>query len=141
MSALPQASFSCRNSISIEEFEKGTIDPELFDHEAHVYIAWSYLQQCELKESIDRFCEALRRLTKKAGIESKYHETLTWFFMILIAERQSESASNDWQTFKRRNADLLATGPSIVRDYYSDERLGSTTARSQFVMPDRLPLP
>ncbi len=141
MSALPRASSSCRNSISIEDFEKGTIDPELFDHEAHVYIAWSYLQQCELKESINRFCESLRRLTKKLGVESKYHETLTWFFMILIAERQSESESNDWQTFKRRNADLLTTGPSIVRDYYSAERLDSTTARTQFVMPDRVPMP
>lgn len=141
MSALPQASCSGRHSISIEAFEKGTIDPELFDHEAHLFIAWSYVQQYELKESIDRFCAALRRQTKKLGIEAKYHETLSWFFIILIAERQSESGSNNWQTFKRRNADLLATGPSIVRDYYSDGRIGSTIARTQFVMPDRLPLP
>ena len=141
MSALPEASSSGRHSISIEDFEKGTIDPEQFDHEAHVFIAWSYLQHYELKESIDRFCAALRRLTNKFGIESKYHETLSWFFMILIAERQTESGSNNWQTFKRRNADLLATRTSMVRDYYSDERIGSTIARTQFVMPDRLPLP
>ncbi len=141
MSAVPQVPSSCRNSISIEKFEKGTIDPELFNHEAHVFVAWSYLQQCELKESIQRFCAALRHLTIKLGIESKYHETMSWFFMTLIAERQSEPGSNDWQTFKRRNSDLLATGPSIIRDYYSDERLGSAIARTQFVMPDRLPLP
>ncbi len=141
MSALPQVSSTYGRSISIECFEGGTIDPELFDHEAHIFIAWSYLQQCELKESIDRFCAALRRLTKKFDIESKYHETLSWFFMILIAERRSKPGSNAWQSFKQDNADLFATHPSIVRDYYSEERLGSTVARTQFVMPDRLPLP
>ena len=139
MSALPQQAASCRTSISIEEFEKGTIDPELFDHEAHVYIGWSYLQQCELKESINRFCEALRRLIKKLGIESKFHETLTWFFMILTAERQAQPGSNDWQTFKRQNPDLFATQSSIIRAYYSKERLCSAIAHSQFVLPDQLP--
>ncbi len=141
MSALPQVSSNYGRSISIDSFESGTIDPKLFDHEAHVFIAWSYLQECDLKESIDRFCAALRRLTKKLGIESKYHETLSWFFMILIAERLSETGSEVWQVFKRDNADLFATHPSIVRDYYSEERLGSSIARTQFVMPDRLPLP
>jgi len=141
MTALPQVSSNYGKLISIDSFECGTINPELFDHEAHVFIAWTYLQQCDLKESIDRFCAALRRLTRKLGIESKYHETLSWFFMILIAERRSESGSNGWQTFKRDNADLFATHPSIVRDYYSEKRLGSSVARTQFVMPDRLPLP
>ncbi len=141
MSAVRQVSSKYGESISIDSFEGGTIDPELFDHEAHVFIAWSYLQQCDLKESIDRFCAALRRLTRKLGIESKYHETLSWFFMILIAERRSESGSNVWQSFKRDNPDLFAKHPSIVRAYYSEERLGSTIARTQFVMPDRLPLP
>ena len=141
MSALPQAATPSLSAISIEAFEQGSIDPELFNHEAHVFIAWSYLQQCDLKESIDRFCAALRRLTKKLGIELKYHETLSWFFMILIAERRSELGSNVWQTFRQGNADLFATHPSIVRDYYSEERLGWSIARTQFVMPDRLPLP
>ncbi len=139
MSALLQPSSACRDSICIEHFEKGTIDPDRFDHEAHVYVGWSYLQRYDLKDSINRFSQALRRLTEKLGIESKYHETITWFFMILIAERQPQSA--DWQSFKQRNRDLFSTRPSIISRYYSTERLGSSVARSQFVLPDRLPLP
>ena len=114
MSALPQPSSSYSNSISIEDFEQGDIDPDQFDHEAHVFVGWSYLQQYEPEDSIARFSEALRRLTKKLGNEWKYHETITWFFMILIAERRAKLESHDWHTFKRRNADLFATQPTII---------------------------
>ncbi len=138
MSALPRMASACCSSISIDDFERGDVDAEQFDHEAHVFVAWSYLQKYELEESITRFCEALRNLTRKLGVETKYHETITWFFMILIAERKT--GSKDWQSFKRRNADLFSTQPSIIRAYYSSERLGSSIARTQFIMPDRLPL-
>lgn len=139
MSALPRDTSISRELISIEAFERGDVDPGQFDHDAHVFVGWSYLQKYDLNVSIGRFCVALRRLTKKLGVESKYHETITWFFLILIAERQKES--NDWQSFRRHNADLFATRPSIIGAYYSNERLNSSIARAQFVMPDRLPLP
>ncbi len=138
MSALPRMTSTRSEPIRIADFERGDVDAEQFDHEAHVFVAWSYLQKYQLQESIARFCKALRKLTKKLGVESKYHETISWFFMILIAERKA--ASEDWQAFRRRNADLFATQPSIISAYYSSERLGSLLARTQFVMPDRLPL-
>ena len=140
MSALARSASPCGASISIETFEDGTVDLDQFDHEAHIYVGWSYLQLYELQEATDRFSAALRRLTKKLGVETKYHETITWFFIILIADRRSTSESIDWQLFKQRNADLFARRPSIVSHYYSDERLGTSLARTQFVLPDRVPL-
>jgi hypothetical protein len=140
MSARAPSASPCGASISIEAFEDGAVDPDQFDHEAHIYVAWSYLEQFELEEAIDRFSAALRRLTKNLGVETKYHETITWFFMILIADRRSTSESNNWQVFRQCNADLFATRPSIVSQYYSNERLGTSLARTQFMLPDRVPL-
>lgn len=140
MSALPERAISHNPEVSLQAFEDASIDPDLFDHEAHVYVAWLYLQECELDEALARFCAALKRLTIKLGIESKYHETITWFFMILIAERFTKPDSGDWQSFKRQNADLFATDPSIIKQHYSADRLGSALARTQFFLPDRLPL-
>jgi hypothetical protein len=140
MSARAPSASPCGASISIEAFEDGVVDPDQFDHEAHIYLGWSYLEQFELEEAIDRFSAALRRLTKKLGVETKYHETITWFFMILIADRRSTSESNNWQVFRQCNADLFARRPSIVSQYYSNERLGTSMARTQFVLPDRVPL-
>lgn len=137
MSALAREVSDHNALVSMEDFERGSVDPDHFDHEAHIYVGWSYLQHYELDEAIDRFSAALRRLTKSLGIESKYHVTITWFFMILIAERRS--GSEGWASFRRRNADLFAKQPSIIGRYYSPGRLGSPLARTQFVLPDRTP--
>ena len=139
MSALPRPASGIGASVSIRSFENGSIDPEQFDHEAHIFVAWLYLQDYDLKDAISRFCAALRRLTIKLGMESKYHQTLSWFFMILIAERMAASDADDWQAFRQQNQDIFARQPSIVSAYYSGDRLDSALARKQFLLPDRRP--
>ena len=48
--------------LSIDGFERGEIDLESFDHEAHLHLAWLYLEQFPLPEALERFDAALRRL-------------------------------------------------------------------------------
>jgi len=125
--------------VCVDSFEAGTIDVDAFDHEAHIYVAWLYLEQHSLLEATGLFANALRRLTQKLGIPGKYHETITWFFMFLIAERRTESPTGDWFSFRRGHTDLFANGEdSILSRYYSAESLGSDRARQSFVLPDRL---
>ena len=122
--------------LTIEQFESGSIDPEIFDHEAHVYVGWLYVQQYDLADAMARFDSALRRLTRKLGVPGKYHATITWIFLLLIAERSR--AGEGWQTFKTRNRDLIDESKSALGRYYSEELLFSEAAREQFVLPDRL---
>ncbi len=140
MSALPEQKEYCDPSMSIEAFESGAVDPDEFDHEAHVYVAWLYLQDYELNDAIAGFCAALKRLTRKLGIGSKYHETITWFFMIAINERLQSTSFDDWHSFRRQNPDLFASSPSLIGRHYSGERLQSPLARTHFLLPDRLPV-
>jgi len=125
--------------ISIEAFEAGTLDVEAFDHEAHIYIAWLYLEQLPALQAGQRYADALKRLTKSLGIPGKYHETITWFFIFLIDERRRNSVGEDWFSFVRHNDDLFARGEqNIVNRYYLPKTLGSDSARRSFVLPDRL---
>ncbi len=124
---------------SIDALEDGTLDVETFDHEAHIYIAWLYLQRYPLHEASARFTAALRRLVRKLGIPGKYHETISWFFMLLIEERRSAQETDDWFSFHRDHADLFARGDdNILSRYYSSELLGSDRARQSFMLPDKL---
>ena len=54
-------------ALTIEKFELGEIDGDSFDHEAHVYIAWLYLNEVAVTEAIERFTLALRRLDDQTG--------------------------------------------------------------------------
>ncbi len=121
---------------TIERFEAGDIDHDRFNHEAHVYVAWLYVGQYELSEAITRFDAGLKRLVIKLGVAGKYHATLTWFFLFLIADRVK--ADEPWPVFKRRNPDLINGSKETLSRYYSKEYLFSDRARERFVLPDKI---
>ncbi len=121
---------------SLAEFENGDLDPNTFAHAAHVYVTWQLLDECALLDAIQRFAAALKRLTKAISQETKYHETITWFFVMLIAERKT--ATESWDQFAAANQDLISGSKSLLKQYYSEERLWSEQARRQFLLPDRM---
>ena len=125
-------------NLSIEALEAGRIEAGAFDHEGHIYLAWLYLDQFPLADAISRFTDALKRLTIRLGVPDKYHETISWLFMLLIAERRGVTTTEDWFSFRRGNDDLFVLGIDIVQRYYSKELLWSDQARQSFVLPDRL---
>jgi hypothetical protein len=122
---------------SIRQFETLDVDPENFDHEAHLYVAWQYLTEVELLAAIDRYRSVLRRLVVKLGAPEKYHETITWLYMIAVAERRQVRPGDDWPSFKAANADLFERGGAFIRRYYSAGAIDSPVARNHFVLPDR----
>lgn len=99
-----------RAYFTIERFESGDIDPARFDHEAHIYVAWLYLSSLPREQAIARFDEALQRLTRRIGAAARYNATITWLFLLLIAERRRDD--EDWPTFRLRNDDLFSRCPS-----------------------------
>jgi len=122
----------------VDAFERGEIDAEAFDHEAHVYLAWRYLAQFPLPTALEKFDAALRRLTVQLGVPDKYHATITWFFLLLIAERRNAEPElqGDWCAFRQCNPDLFERG--LLRRYYRQATLASEGARRSFVLPDRV---
>ncbi|MDJ0711412.1 MAG: hypothetical protein QNJ14_13540 [Woeseiaceae bacterium] len=98
--------------ITLEQFERGDVDPALFDHEAHVYAGWLYVVRFGRQEAITRFDAALKRLVTKLGAESKYNAMITWLFLVLIADRVRDD--EDWPAFRSRNADLIEDRPKAA---------------------------
>ena len=122
--------------LSIEQFEAGDVDAERFDHEAHVYVGWLYVQAFDLADAVARFDRALRRLTARLGVPGKYHATITWLFLVLINERAAPDET--WEEFRSRNEALFRDSKTTLQRYYSDTLLFSDEARRHFVLPDKL---
>ena len=121
-------------NITLDQFECADVDPHQFDHEAHVYVAWLFLENFDVTESMDRYRTALKRLTMKLGIPDKYHETITCFFVLLINEREAATRAGSWAEFRDANRDVFDAG-GILRRYYESEVLDSELARRTFVLP------
>ena len=97
--------------LSIARFEAGDIDPARFDHAAHIYVAWLYVNAYPGKQAVARFDAALQRFTAGIGASAKYNAMITWLFMLLIIERARPGET--WGDFRARNADLFDDCPGM----------------------------
>jgi hypothetical protein len=123
----------------IDRFEAFDIAPSEFTHALHVEVAWNYLATLPVDQALSRFAEGLRRLAGHLGAVDKYHETITWAYLLLINERRQRlAAGHSWHEFARANPDLLTHRPSPLAKYYRPETLESELARGVFLLPDRL---
>ena len=118
----------------VAAFESCTLPPDLFPHRAHVRLAWLYLREDGLLDTLSRYSEGIQRYASSLGASSKYHQTITWAFLFLIHERMARTDHATFDDFAAANEDLF--GPVLER-YYSRETLASELARTTFVMPER----
>ena len=120
----------------LARFLDTTLPAEQFHHEQHAHVAWLLVCEHGMPAALGEFTTAIKRFAAAKGAHALYHQTITWAFLLLIAERQAGCSAANWEQFAAANADLLVWKPSILSRYYSKELLMSELARRTFVMPD-----
>ena len=120
----------------LQGFVDTTLPADQFHHEQHVHVAWLFVRNHGMPAALAEFTAAIKRFAAAKGAHGLYHETITWAFVLLIAERQVRCGAAAWDDFAKANADLLVWKPSILERYYSTEALKSDLARTVFVFPD-----
>jgi hypothetical protein len=126
-----------------EAFAASALPASAWTHEAHVRIAFMFVQRFALDEAHLLLRAGIIRLNPQHGlVESStrgYFETLTraWLILVLDAHRRALAPTS---------FELLARCPEL-RDrhlalrHYSEELLATVRARAMFVAPDLVPLP
>jgi hypothetical protein len=118
-----------------EKFVDTTLPADQFHHQQHVEVAWMFVRKYGMPAALGEFSAAIKRFADAKGATGLYHETITWAFLLLIAEREARRPSESWEAFAAANPDLLSWKPSILEQYYSSEVLKSELARRVFVFP------
>jgi hypothetical protein len=123
----------------IEQFESGATPADTFHHADHVRLAFEYLRRCSAIEALERFSEGLKRFAAAQGKAQRYHETITWAYLLLIRERLARAGDTQtWEEFAEKNADVLKWNGGVLGTLYHEETLDSDLARHTFVLPDRV---
>ena len=123
----------------IQQFENGTTPADAFHHADHVRLAFEYLCRYPPLQALERFSNALKRFAAAQGKADRYHETITWAYLLLIRERQARaSRCQTWEEFAKRNPDLLTWKGGVLASLYRQETLDSDLARRTFVLPDQV---
>ncbi len=119
-----------------EGFEANTLNPAEFTHDKHVRLGWIYCDRYPLVEAISKFKSSLIAMVVRAGAADKYHETITWFYMLLINERAMKTSYETSFEFLKKNQDLVKKSGKVLNSYYSKELLASDEARKHYLLPD-----
>lgn len=121
-----------------DRFVDTSLPADQFHHQQHVQVAWLFVRRHGMPAALSEFSAAIKRFADAKGATGLYHETITWAFLLLIADREARSPAATWEEFEAANPDLLTWKPSILKRYYSKELLASDLARRTFLMPDLL---
>jgi hypothetical protein len=117
-------------------FCNASLPSDAFHHEQHVRVAWLFVTRVGMPEALREFAVALRRFADAKGATSLYHTTITWAYLLLINERQTQDPAGSWDAFATANPDLLRWKPSVLDQLYAPGTLTTDLARQVFVMPN-----
>lgn len=130
--------------ITLPNFESCAIRKEEYTHRAHLTIAYLYLRAHPLAEATTRMRAGILRFNKAKGVEntstSGYHETLTVAWMRIVhSAMNSYGALESPDHFLAQHSHLLCV--SLMRVFYSRDRITSVEARKSWVEPDLAKMP
>lgn len=116
-----------------------TIDPKLFDHEAHIRFAWVVLKDFDFNRAVTHIHDSIRGLDQKYGDGTKYHATITQALIEILKLRMVREFSADlnFDRFKGENQDILRYCKELLLEHYSQELLFSDQAKVNYIYPNR----
>jgi hypothetical protein len=118
----------------LERFARGEIDAAAFPHREHVRMACEMLKRHDFATTVQRYSQALRVMSARAGKPEAFNQTVTVAFLSLIAEHVQGADALDFAALVRAHPELL--DKRVLTRWYRAERLASEAARRTFLLPD-----
>lgn len=134
---MAEALYQDKNAIRavVGKFERSEYRPEEFTHTRHLTVACWYLSTLSTGEALNRMREGLLRFSAHHG-KHGYHETITRFWIVLLAGYLRQLPPGMSFTEKINNAVECFQNKGVLFSFYSREYVMSERARRQWVEPD-----
>jgi hypothetical protein len=131
-------------AITIDNFESAAIPLSQFNHRAHVTVAYLYIRRHGLEGALERMRAGIHAYNAAHKVPVSptggYHETVTVAWMRLIAGAiNAYGPGADAAGFFEEHPYLLCR--TLLRVFYSRERIMSAEAKAGFVEADLARLP
>lgn len=123
----------------LEVFEKATLDPKLFDHEAHLRLAYLLINISNIDIAIDKTCEQILTYATSLGASNKYNKTVTVAAVKAVYHFMLKSESDNFKDFIAEFPRLKLNFKGLLAQHYNIDVFNSEIAKSSFLEPDLLP--
>jgi len=124
----------------LERFTACETPKEEFRHADHVRLAWLLLAEAPLLPALLRFRTLLKAFAARHGATGLYNETITCFYMLLIAEAmQGMDPHHGWKGFRAAQPGLFGYPQALLERYYPAGLAFSPAAKASFLLPEGAP--
>jgi hypothetical protein len=126
-------------------FEDGTLPKSEWTHGAHVATAANYLFDSNFEAVLPLMRSRISAYNLAVGgantPTSGYHETLTHFWLVIVADLLHSEHPESRLTAARQAVTAFGEARTLHTLYYSGDVVKDPSARQTWLEPDLLPLP
>ena len=123
----------------LRQFENCELPASLFNHEAHIRLAWLLINRHGVDKAVDEVSRQISNYVDHLGATDKFHKTLTVAAVLIVNHFIQLSSVTDFWSFINENPRLLSDFKNLVLSHYSDEVFNSDQARIEYIEPNLLP--
>ncbi len=122
-----------------KQFQSADLPGDLFNHEAHLRLAWIHIHKYGCPAAIENITRQIRAYAAAVGAVGKYNHTLTIATVKTVDHFMRKSESNSFAAFIQEFPRLNTNFSQLLAVHYSAFIFESEKARQDFVEPDLLP--
>ena len=122
-----------------QQFSSCLLNPSVFSHEAHLRLAWIYIDKYGLEQAKTKIQKQLQDFVSHVGATDKYHKTLTIVATHAVNHFKNQSKSANFQDFILEFPRLKNDFKGMISSHYSFNVFNSPKAKLEFIKPDLIP--
>lgn len=122
-----------------QQFADGILPPTLFNHEAHLRLAWIHIKRYGIDVAIQNVTVQLQSYVSGLGASDKYNHTLTIAAIRAVYHFILKSQTTDFQSFIEENPRLKFNFKDLMFAHYRTNIFIAEYAKTQYLEPELLP--
>ena len=115
------------------QFSNCTLDSSIFNHEAHIRLAWIHINKYGIEQALINVDNQLYSYVCSLGAEDKYNKTVTIAAVKAVYHFMQKSNSNNFKDFILEHPRLKTNFKELLDKHYSIDIFNSDIAKSSFL--------
>lgn len=129
--------------LSVTEFEKhfsaGTFPVSLFNHEAHLRLAWIHIHKYGVDRAIHNVTSQIQNFVRIHNAEDKYNHTLTIAAVKAVNHFYHRTEIKTFENTIQKFPRLKDNFKRLMEAHYSYDILANPRTKKQYLQPDLIP--
>ena len=122
-----------------EQFQSCALSPTLFNHEAHLRLAWIHITQYGIDKALKNVPTQIINFVDNLGARDKYNHTLTIAAIKAVYHFVLKSTTDNFPDFIQTFPRLKYHFKDLINAHYQMDIYNNEVAKKEYLAPDLLP--